>query len=400
MIIMAEYSQVAPSSSSHSIQIPPFNEITRFPFSGSEPHFNLPDCCTLLLHLEPTESAIHVPPSLAGKKIEKGQEVPRSKAVYAEPEFKSVKIESTIPPSLLKPPSDAYRVGPGDELDIEIAEESGTRTTSKVMPDGMLYYNIADGINVKGMTIREVSAALAQGLSNDYVDPIVTVNVANADSQRFWMLGQVKNPGTYPLKKPTTLISALSQGEGLGVSSFGNESEETVDLRRAILIRDKELIPVDFEALVERGDMSQNVYIHPNDYIFLPSRLSSSIYVLGAVNNPGPVFYDDGANLLAAVAAAGGPREDAVVTKMLIIRGSTSNPEVCIANFKRLARGMDPNLKIQPGDIVWVPRSLWTNVRDYTRTILTTAAQAIAVQEGLAAFGNTGSIGVTITAGN
>lgn len=85
---------------------------------------------------------------------------------------------------------------------------------------------------------------------------------------------------------------------------------------------------------------------------------------------------------------------------MLIIRGSTCQPEVCVANFNRLARGMDPNLRIQPGDIVWVPRSLWTNVRDYTRTILTTAAQAIAVQEGLAAFGNAGSTGVTITAGN
>lgn len=229
------------------------------------------------------------PPSQV-KMAAQGKEVPCNKAICAEPEFKSIKIENTTSPSLLKPPSNAYRVGPGDELDTEIAEESGTRTTSKVMPDGMLYYNVSDGINVKGMTIREVSAALSQGLSNDYVDPIVTVNVANADSQRFWMLGQVKNPGTYPLKKPTTLISALSQGEGLGVSSFGNESEETVDLSRAILIRDKKLIPVDFEALVERGDMSQNVYIHPNDYIFLPSRLSGSVYVLGAVNNPGPVF--------------------------------------------------------------------------------------------------------------
>ncbi|MDF1756075.1 MAG: polysaccharide biosynthesis/export family protein [Verrucomicrobiales bacterium] len=334
------------------------------------------------------------------KSEDRGKEIPCHKEVCAEPEFECVKIEQKISSSLLKPPAGKYRVGPGDELDIEIAEDAQTRATARVMPDGMLYYNVANGINVKGMTIREVSDALASNLSYDYVDPIVTVNVANADSQRFWILGQVKNPGTFPLKKPTTLIAALSQSEGLGVSSFGNESEETVDLSRAILIRDKKLIPVDFEALIEGGDMSQNVYIHPNDYIYLPSRQSNAIYVLGAVNSPGAVFYDSDASLLSAISSAGGPRADAVVTKAMIIRGSTREPNVSVVNIQHLMRGTAPNLKVKGGDIIWIPRSMWTNVKNYTESVLTTAAQAIAVQEGLATLGSSGSAGVTITAGN
>lgn len=68
-----------------------------------------------------------VQPPAQVKKAAQGQEVPCDQAICAEPEFKSIKIEHTISPSLLKPPSDAYRVGPGDELDIEIAEESGTQ---------------------------------------------------------------------------------------------------------------------------------------------------------------------------------------------------------------------------------------------------------------------------------
>lgn len=334
------------------------------------------------------------------KSEDRGKEIPCHKEVCAEPEFECVKIEQKISSSLLKPPAGKYRVGPGDELDIEIAEDAQTRATARVMPDGMLYYNVANGINVKGMTIREVSDALASNLSYDYVDPIVTVNVANADSQRFWILGQVKNPGTFPLKKPTTLIAALSQSEGLGVSSFGNESEETVDLSRAILIRDKKLIPVDFEALIEGGDMSQNVYIHPNDYIYLPSRQSNAIYVLGAVNSPGAVFYDSDASLLSAISSAGGPRADAVVTKAMIIRGSTREPNVSVVNIQHLMRGTAPNLKVKGGDIIWIPRSMWTNVKNYTESVLTTAAQAIAVQEGLATLGSSGGAGVTITAGN
>ena len=332
-------------------------------------------------------------------KSKRSAEVPCHDEVCGEPEFQSVKIEKNLSPSLLNPPSGSYRIGPGDELDIEVAEDTKTRSTSKVMPDGMLYYDVANGINVKGMSIRQVSEALASNLSQDYIDPVVTVNVSNAESQRYWILGHVKNPGAYPIKKPTTLIAALSNSQGLGMTTFGNESEETVDLSRAILIREKKLVPVDFEALVRDGDMSHNVYLRPNDYIFIPSRQSNAIYVLGAVNNPGPVLADRYSNLLSVVASAGGPRRDAVVTKALIIRGSTSNPEVSVVNLNQLLRGHVLNLRVKGGDIVWVPKSPWTSIKKYTEEVLTTAAQAIAVQEGLGLLGSSGTAGVTITAG-
>ncbi len=331
--------------------------------------------------------------------LKKNCEEVSKKEAFAEPKFECVKIENQIAPSLLQPPAGEYRIGPGDELDIEIAEDLASRTTAKVMPDGMLYFNVANGINVKGKTIREVSAALSEALSYDYVAPIVTVNVAKADSQRFWILGQVKNPGTFPLQKPTTLIAALSQSEGLGVSNFGNESEETVDLSRAILIRGKKLVPIDFEALIERGDMSQNVYVHPNDYIYLPSRLNNMVYVFGRVNNPGPVFYDNNTTLLSAVAAAGGPRPDAIVTKATIIRGGNHEPEVSIVDLQQLMRGQTPNLKLKGGDIVWLPLSHWTDIRNYTESILLTAGQALAVQGGLSSVGSSGGVGVNINAG-
>jgi len=364
-------------------------------FRASLLGFALSSCTTT----EQTDYKRESEPKASRFGFKKNSEEVCKKEACAEPKFERVKIENTICPSLLNPPSGEYRIGPGDELDIEIAEDLNSRATAKVMPDGMLYYNVANGINVKGKSIREVSTALSEALSYDYVEPVVTVNVANADSQRFWILGQIKNPGTYPLKKPTTLLAALSRGEGLGSANIGFESEDTVDLSRAILIRGKNLVPVDFEALIERGDMSQNVYVHPNDYIYLPSRLNNMIYVLGRVNNPGPIFHDNNTTLLSAVAAAGGPRPDAIVTKATIIRGCTNDPEVCIVDLQQLMRGQTPNLRLKGGDIVWLPLSHWTNIRDYTEAILLTAGQAIAVQGGLSTVGSTGGVGVNINAG-
>ncbi|MEC5127534.1 polysaccharide biosynthesis/export family protein [Verrucomicrobiales bacterium BCK34] len=321
--------------------------------------------------------------------------------VAKEPVFQSIKCGAPLDKSLLSRPTGPYRIGPGDILDIEVAENKDTRTKSTVMPDGMLYFNTARGVNVKGKTVREISTLLSHQLKEDYVNPVVTVNVSKADSQRFWMLGQVAKPGTYPITKPTTLVDAISTGSGLLSvrDSVNVNNPESADLERAAIIRGGEVLPVNFDSLIREGDMSQNIYVNAGDYIFIPSLTASSIYVLGHVNNPGPISYERDLTMLAAVAGAGGPKPEAVVTKALIIRGGHHNPEVAVVNFRDIMKGFDSDLKLQAGDIIWMPRSNWSNVIKYTGAVLNTAAQAIAVQEGLSVLGATGSAGISINAG-
>ncbi len=321
--------------------------------------------------------------------------------IPAEPDFQQLHFDKTIDPACLRKPSGSYQVGPGDTLDIEVAELADTRRTTRVLPDGMLYYDVADGVNVKGMTITEISNALSEQLVDDYVNPIVSVNVANADSQRFWLLGQVRTPGAFPIQKPTTVIDAISQGGGLLSYDQNNEvgNPEAADLRRSILIRNGDLVPVDFDALIRNGDMSQNVYIQPGDYLFIPSLTSRSIYVLGEVITPGPVFYEEGATLLTAVASAGGVDKDAVKSKALILRGGTHDPQVAVVNIDAVMRGKEPDLLLEGGDIVWVPRTAWTKLKEYTEAVLITAGQAVAIQEGITVAGGDGRTGVAITAG-
>jgi polysaccharide export outer membrane protein len=318
-----------------------------------------------------------------------------------EPSFEKIKIQRSLDRSLVQTPLGPYRVGPGDELEIEVAELAETRARTRVMPDGVIHYNVAPGIPVQGMTIAEISAALSKALADDYVNPVVSVNVAKADSQRFWILGQVRQPGAYPIARPTTLIAALSAGGGLLSNATIGEvaNPEAADLERAILIRDGALVPVNFERLVREGDMSQNVYVKGGDYIFVPSIAPRSVYVLGHVVRPGPVFFEKGTSLVTAVASAGGPQPDAIVTKALIMRGGTLQPEVATVNLRAVMRGQEPDLRLEGGDIVWVPRSPWTKLERYLEAVLITAAQAVAVQEGLGALGSTGAAGVTIIAG-
>lgn len=356
------------------------------------------------VHLQPADREFKTSANFVSDEIvetDPGSAEEALKQLPKEPDFEQLNFEKKIKSEYLRKPSGPYRVGPGDILDIEVAEKQETRAQTKVLPDGMLHYSVADGVRVSGMTLKEVSTVLSRKLEDDYVNPVVTVNVAQADSQRFWMLGQVSRPGAYPIQKPTTVIDAISQGGGLLSNRDGIEvtNPEAADLERAILIRNGDLIPVDFEALIREGDMSQNVYVKGGDYVFVPSLNAQSIYVLGDVNRPGPVFYERGVSLLSSVAVAGGTRPDAIVTKVLIIRGGTHRPKVAVVDLRAVTRGKEPDLALEGGDIVWVPKSPWTKLKEYTEAVLITAAQAVAVQEGLGVLGVDGGTGVTISAG-
>lgn len=341
--------------------------------------------------------------AVAGCSLPEGRFDPRDATQLRgeEPEFLSLDLARPVPPEALKPSSEPYRVGPGDVLDIEVAEDARTRASVKVMPDGMLYFDVAEGVKVTGMTLKEVSGALSRKLAGDYPSAVVTVNLAEAQSQRFFVLGQVKNPGAYPIGKPTTVIDAISQAGGLYTAqNFSGDAQEMVDLDRCLMIRNEDIVPVDFRGLIEHGDMSQNAYVRPGDYLYLPSVQHRAVYVLGSVQTPGPVYFDHDPTILSAVAMAGGPRQDAVIINALVIRGSLSQPKVAKVNLHDIIRGQEPDARVAAGDIIWVPNTIFTNLKNYTQAILVTAAQAVAVQEGLAVLGKeNGGAGVTITAG-
>ncbi len=320
-----------------------------------------------------------------------------------EPDFTGVDIMARLTPEDLKPAGGPYRVGPGDVLDIEVAEVASSRSQITIMPDGMIYYDVAGGVNVTGKTLKEISHLLTEKLKSNYAAPVVTVNIASADSQRFWVLGQVRKPGAYPVTRPTSLVQALSLAGGLqsGQLNAQGDTQEPVDLDRAILVRKGKLIPVNFKSLINEGDMSQNVYVRGGDYVYLPSIQHRAVYVLGHVANPGPVYFDSDLSMVSALASAGGPKSDAVVTKALIIRGSLHTPKVAVVNYRDVVSGRKSDVRLQGGDIIWVPKGVWSKLNEYVETVLVTAAQAVAVQEGLSAVGAAAinGAGVSISAG-
>lgn len=304
--------------------------------------------------------------------------------------FHGVAVESALPADALRPPQGAVRIGPGDVLDIEIVETPNTRATVIVMPDGMLHYDLAGGIQVRGLSLAQLERKLAERLQEHYAFPIVSINLDSAQSKSYTILGQVQRPGTYPMAQPTTLLEAISGAGGFLSSSLGGKTQDIADLRRSIVVRDNKIVPADFHALVTDGDMSQNIYIRPGDYIFLPAAGTDRVFVLGAVNRPTGVPYSSRVTVMSALAAAQGPKPNAYTARAILLRGATRQPKAAVVNLRAIYKGEENNFQLQPGDILWVAKRPWHKLEEYARVAAESAATSIALQQSLDHFGDDG----------
>jgi protein involved in polysaccharide export with SLBB domain len=195
-------------------------------------------------------------------------------------------------------------------------------------------------------------------------------------------MGRLNSPGLYPLSQPTTLLEAISLAGGLFTSRFSGSTEELADLSNSFVLRGGEMLPINFLNLMKQGDMSQNIYLEDGDYVYLPSSLSQSVQVLGAVVQSKSIGYKDKMTLVAAIANAKGPRRDAYLSKILIIRGSKIEPKVAVVDLKAILSGNAPNVELRPFDIIWVPDSPYKLLKKYFWVVMDSAATTIAVREG------------------
>ncbi len=299
----------------------------------------------------------------------------------------------------LRVPTAPYPLGPGDEIVIyrvnARANDPNASLKTFVMPDGFVYFDLAPPVMAAGKTVAELAATLTEALRPFYRVPDVSVALHAAKSRNFSILGKVYSPNVYPLNQPTTLLDAIARAGGLELAGGTGTTEELADLSRSILVRDGRLLPVDFEALIRKGDMSYNVYVRDNDFIFLPQKSTKEILVLGSVGVPKAVGWREGMGLVGAIAEAQGTRPGAYVQRVLLVRGSFTKPRVAILNLDSISKGKHPDVAVQPGDIIWVPRSPWERIERYIDTVIGTAAETYAAGEGIRIVNGEDSEGVT-----
>lgn len=156
------------------------------------------------------------------------------------------------------------------------------------------------------------------------------------------VVGQVAQPGLRLVPQGTTVLDLLTL--------VGGPSEQA-DLKSSRVIRAGEPLAVDLEAILRRGDLTQNLELQEGDTVLVPEvTMDSAVAVLGAVMKPGIHVLRSNERLLEALAVAGGPADPRKHYEALISRGE----EPLRADLKELVGKGDltQNYPLEPGDVL------------------------------------------------
>jgi polysaccharide export outer membrane protein len=329
------------------------------------------------------------------------------------PPVESLQMQSVtnqFDPALLRAPTNLFTLGPGDKLDIEMPDETNSLTTTVVGPDGKIYFSLLPGLDVWGLTLGQTREMIEHELSR-YVrgQPQVNVTLRDVQSKHVWLLGRFQAPGIYNMAAPTTLLEAIAAAGGSQsfagqrqISEGGPLGEDLADLRHSFVVRGGQMLPIDMYRLLDKGDLSQNINLEPDDFVYFAPAYAKEVYVLGAVVQPKPVQYVRGMSLMQAIAGAYGTVRDAYLAHVTIVRGSLAQPQVAFVNYYDVVKGRTPDVPLQPNDIVYVPLTRYRYLRKYLDVALNTFVSSVAINEGtkISTPRNNGIPGVIIPAGS
>lgn len=262
--------------------------------------------------------------------------------------------------ALRAPWQERFTLGPGDELIASLFDANEAKRAEVVVgPDGRINFLEAENVMATGLTVDELRTKLDAELAKFYRTPHTVITPVAYRSKKFVVMGSVVNSGIFPMDRPTTVIEAVARAGGLETGIYKRSTVELADLTRSFLVRRSERVPVDFERLFQRGDLSQNAALEPGDYLYIGAASANEIYVLGQVGDPGVVAYANKPTVISAIAARGGFSGKAFQGRVLIVRGSLNNPQTFVVDVAAIMAGKAPDFKLQQRDIVYVSVSAW-----------------------------------------
>ena len=183
-----------------------------------------------------------------------------------------------------------YRVYPPDVLQVSSVNiKEITNVVQQIRPDGRINLPLVGELDVSGKTPKEIEAQIMELASRFYSKVDATINVTGYRSQRFYVLGQVGRPGPMAWTGRDTLLDALATAQPtqlawperiilvrgtqpqMGGDSEAEESEKFTwtGMEEDLEKRGSQRMTFNLQAMVRHGDLSRNVFLQPNDIIYV-----------------------------------------------------------------------------------------------------------------------------------
>ncbi|MCX7121190.1 MAG: polysaccharide biosynthesis/export family protein [Gammaproteobacteria bacterium] len=239
-----------------------------------------------------------------------------------------------------------------------------------VHSNGAIFYPYLGYIPVSGKTVTDIQKILVKKVSRYLHNPQITVQVMAFNSQRMAVTGSVRSPSNLPITNvPISVLSAVTLAGG--PETCGNSSRSggaCADLRNVKVQRGNQSVSVNLNKLTALDGSSNNWILKNGDIVFVPSMDDARIFVLGAVNSPGPYNMIDGKiTLRDALGDANGVNGLSNPAYTYVIRNYQHKPKVYLLNLSSPdALNLAGDFTLKSGDVVFVSTS---SLQDFSGVI-------------------------------
>ena len=258
---------------------------------------------------------------------------------------KSVAFEASYN---LPTPSD-YKLGPGDQVAIDVWGASQSSLLKMISPDGNISVENLGPIYLSGLTVDQANKLLKQKFESIYAglndeNPVSNIRLSLAQNRaiQVHVMGEVINPGTYTMSSFSTIFNALYLSGG--VNDKG--SLRLVKVYR----KDKPIATYDVYDFILNGKLNMGIRLEDNDVVVIDA-YKNLVNVTGAVKRP--MYYEvlDGETVDEVLKYAGGLAENAYKEDVRIERSGKHEREILTVAKAELGQ-----TQMQDGDVLSVDK--------------------------------------------
>ncbi|NJN73756.1 MAG: sugar ABC transporter substrate-binding protein [Limnothrix sp. RL_2_0] len=297
--------------------------------------------------------------------------------------------QATLSPSEAIAIEEDYRLGAGDTIQLRFFNVSEYDGTYQLSTDGSVTLPLVGRVPLTGLNLAAAGDRISSAYTTELRYPQVEIDLIARRPLQVVITGEIVQPGLYVFPSDVSgqaprLFQALQTAGGI---------TQTGDLENIRIIRDdpvpslSQTIAVNLFALLQNGDLTQNIDLRDGDVISIPPTKTLNaekirqldlsnvrpeptqpvdIAVIGEVEEPGPYRFSPGeqAGIVQAIQEAGGLSPFADVRQVLLERRTRdgSLQKINIDLFAILETGrIDQDVPLQKGDVITIPTTELSN---------------------------------------
>jgi len=192
-----------------------------------------------------------------------GQEA--SKHVAQDVADSKTRAKSVTPNPPIASNDTEYKIGEQDVLRVDVWKEPDFSRQVPVRPDGKITLPLLNDVQAAGLTPMQLSVAISDGLKRFITAPQVTVTVADINSRRVYVTGEVSHAGSFALLPNMTVLQALTSAGGF---------TQFAKLKNIYILRTvngkQVTFPFNYKEVVKGHNQEQNILLESGDLIVVP----------------------------------------------------------------------------------------------------------------------------------